>query len=85
MSFSCGASARSGNRDAEDASPDSGGGWRSERELDFRRQILPYILPRSHYSIIIWTGRTVVILGTHRQGKTSQRWSKNSLLKSKEE
>src|ERR1700722_4513705 len=26
MRFSCGASARSGNRDAEDASPDSGGG-----------------------------------------------------------
>jgi hypothetical protein len=38
-----------------------------------------------HYSIIIWAGRTVVILGMRRQGATSQRWSKNSLLKSKEE
>src|ERR1700674_3878615 len=35
------------------------------------------------YSIIIWTGRTVVILGMRHQGKTSQRWSKRRSAKIK--
>jgi len=67
---------------------------RATRELELRvrpRRLAGLMLPsfitiaycHYHPSIIIWTGRTVVILGMRRQGKTSQRWSKKRSAKIK--